>query len=210
MWSLGCVGEEERGTDPWTTALIEIVYLQLRSGAEPESEAGRGAVCLRAGRGNCICFPFCFCCRICFVFFSYYLWCSQRRDNDDELPASRPASREAAAPCLTCKRHRVPTTDWDALCSDVNRMTFCVRTVGAIRSLTVNSGCQSTNLSPVPSSRSHISCLALISEAKVQHKLKIDRNCCGSVDRSIARSVDRSIGRATALLWNFHMSAWFQ
>lgn len=94
--SMGCVwkgrrrarGRVKRRTDPWTTALIEIVYLQLRygAGAEPEAaaaeaeaetvaeaEAGRGAVCLRAGRGNCICFGFCVCSRICFVFFSYYL-----------------------------------------------------------------------------------------------------------------------------------------
>jgi len=94
------------------------------------------------------------------------------------------------------KRHRVPTTDWDALWSDVHRMTFCVRTVGAIRSLTVHNSPQSTvdwwwlvasilYLNPIliliPRSP-RVTEVLLWFSAKVQHKLKIDRNCS---DRSI-------------------------
>lgn len=89
-------------------------------------------------------------------------------------PEPKPESEPEVVPYL--KRHRVPATDWDALCGDVRRMTFCVRTVGAIR---------------LPAGHSTSVCLVCSDFSQsARHKLKIDRNCDPSTpscpsDRSI-------------------------
>lgn len=65
----GGLASTGQGTDPWTNALIEIVYLQLRSGA------GRGTVRLLSAGGNCFlffCFSFFF---VAFVLYFFHIIC---------------------------------------------------------------------------------------------------------------------------------------
>lgn len=145
-------------------------------------------------------YPFC-------AFLILFVMLAERRDNDDELPASQKASQ----PARHQKEQRLKlellllhplsgrsglaTTDWDAWWRDVRRIDIlCVHlcTVGAIRS-------PQSPAFTLPSSLSRLCCCSDF-QAKV-HKLKMLHNCPGR-----ARSIDRQLLANGIFIWALDFS----